>query len=191
MQKFFLWHYVTAGFLFSRFFRGWSRLLPLVHWVFSQIPWVFLGFAWVFSDINGIFWLLGQNLAEVPVISGLEATLYHIWEENWEKLAKIGVFVGKFPKYPLVPWVFRPKMAWVFSGLEFFSPWVFAKTHKKNACRSATIYTPLKAKFSKNFLALSKIFQVDYPLNPRTWDYHFQMEVVPYSSCHLYSILQN
>ena len=32
--------------------------------------------------------------------------------------------------------------------------------------------------FSKNLLALSKIFQVNYPVNARAWDYHFQTEVV-------------
>ena len=47
--------------------------------------------------------------------------------------------MGKFPKYPLVPWVFWPKMAWVFSGLEFFSPWVFWLLWKKKACKCAKL----------------------------------------------------
>ena len=40
-------HYI-AGFLFSRFFGGWGRHFPPVHWVFLPNPWVFLGFPWVF-----------------------------------------------------------------------------------------------------------------------------------------------
>ena len=39
-------------------------------------------------------------------------------------------------------------------------------------------YHPWKAKFLKNFLSQLDFFQVDYPLDERPWDYHFQTEVV-------------
>ena len=80
----------------------------------------------------------------------------------------------RFIEITLVAWVFGRKSAWVFSWLEFFSPWVFWLPWKKKSLWTYCL------KEENNWRV--GFFQEDYPLDARPWDYHFQTEVVS----HLY-----
>ena len=132
-----------------RFSGGWKCQKPPDYWVFEQFPWVFWRFSWVF----------GQN-CWVFVEFSVKIYVYHRKITKFCSYLQFCVALlpwkVKFPRFktqflsfcdrslsfskkicvkPPEHWVLHLKTLEFFSALEFFSPWVFAKTHKKKACK--------------------------------------------------------
>ena len=120
-----------------------SKLLSffLSSWVLKKIPWVFLWKVpelWKLSFCAPVVWVLWKKLADkgpVPWVfwgNWLKKLLYLEFSgEISRKSSGTLSFLKELAVKAPVAWVFAPKMPWVFSELEFISPWVLEKRTKK------------------------------------------------------------
>ena len=118
-------------------------------WVFGRSPWVFEDFPWVFEGFPRVFaefWFYLQFFMRKVVLLITEMLclaqngLHSGGFGPSEAFFSLTIFakVNFFSENASVSLSFRPKIAWVFSDLEFFSAWAFSKTSKKKPVLNVT-----------------------------------------------------